>query len=187
MYDNFLARTKYLFIISLSFIFNLRSSGLAKSFRWQFFFLINTTSSFLDRNRWSVYISKSQRILYVYVRQILLYVHTIRGHSKILNLLHNFQWITFPAHSCFVLYSFCASLLRSFIQVFVYFVIKRLVSLSDSSVFIGWHTKLWLSSLLSHMKVECHAETQWLANKYQLLMYWDRFSPSINNFTPVPY
>ena len=33
-----------------------------------------------------------------------------------LNFLHNSQWIAFPTQSCLVLYSFCASLLHSFIM-----------------------------------------------------------------------
>ena len=68
-----LVRSNYLFILSLSFIFTMQSAGIAKSrrrqivfFFYQFTFLLTNTKSGLHvRIRWSVYISKSQRISWV--------------------------------------------------------------------------------------------------------------------------
>ena len=60
-----LARSKYLFIFSLSFIFTLWSAGTGQSNWWKiiFFLLINTNSSLLAGIGWPVYISNSQRII----------------------------------------------------------------------------------------------------------------------------
>ena len=62
-----LVRSWYLSIFYFYFIFTLSFAGTAQSTRWQqyslFFFLINRRSSLLTRIGWSIYISKSQRIL----------------------------------------------------------------------------------------------------------------------------
>ena len=57
---SFLARSKYLSIFLLSFIFILWSAGTARS--TSFFFLFSTRSGLLAEIEWSVYISNSQRI-----------------------------------------------------------------------------------------------------------------------------
>ena len=67
-YFSFLVVFNYLFLFSFSFIFSLCSSGTAKSTIWQilflFIFLLTITrSGLLTGIRWSVCISKSQRIL----------------------------------------------------------------------------------------------------------------------------
>ena len=62
-----LARFEYLFIFLLSIIFSLWSARTAKSTRCKvlFFFLINTRFSPLAEIRWSVCMSKSQRIFII--------------------------------------------------------------------------------------------------------------------------
>ena len=62
-----LRRSRYLFIFSFSFIFIPVAIWRAKSTSWRIIFLlINSRSGPLTGNRWSVYISKSQRILWFY-------------------------------------------------------------------------------------------------------------------------
>ena len=58
------ARSKYLFILSLSFIFILWSAWTRKSIddKFIFFLEINTKSDCLIKIGWFIYISKSQRI-----------------------------------------------------------------------------------------------------------------------------
>ena len=66
-----LARSKYLSIILLSFIFSLQSAGTAKSIKWQvpffslFVFSMITWSSLLVGIKRSICISKSQRMFLV--------------------------------------------------------------------------------------------------------------------------
>ena len=66
---NSLERSRYLSIFSLSFNFTLCSSGTAKSLSRQvfFFLLINNRSRLLAGIRWYVCISKSRRILCIFV------------------------------------------------------------------------------------------------------------------------
>ena len=90
-----LARSKYLFIFLLSFIFPEHKIHLMAKFSFFFFFVIDTRSGLLVRIKWSVCISKSQIIL----------CNSFSG----INLLHSSQ-------SCLVWESFCASLLNSLIM-----------------------------------------------------------------------
>ena len=50
------------------------------------------------------------------------------------NILLNFLWITFPIQSYLVLYSFCASLLHSFIIIIIIIIIILLASFFYTSV-----------------------------------------------------
>ena len=63
-YDCFfsLANSKCFSIFSLTFIFTLWFSGMAKSRSWQF---LNIRSGLLESVGWSICISKSQRILWL--------------------------------------------------------------------------------------------------------------------------
>ena len=87
-------------------------------FGWLSFFLLTLNKSVrLVDVKWSVCISKSQRILCI------LFFRTDSGLSMYhlfvwshLNFLHNSQWNTIPNQSCLVLYSFCANLLHSLIM-----------------------------------------------------------------------
>ena len=63
--------------------------------------------------RWSVYISKPQRILHISFSGSCIY-HLVVWSN--LNFLHNSQWITLPTQSCLVLYSLCANLPHSLIM-----------------------------------------------------------------------
>ena len=76
-----------------------------------------TKYGLLDGIRWSVFISKSQRILYVlfFRADSGLYKYHLIVCSNF-NFLRNSQWITLSTQSCLVLYSFCTSLLLSFIM-----------------------------------------------------------------------
>ena len=113
-----LAKSRYLFFFLFSFNFTLRSVGTAKFTIRQvlIFLLIITRSGHLAEIRWSVCISKSQRILCV------AFSRTITGlciyHMFLwsnFNFLHNSQWIPLLTQSYLLLYSFCASLLHSLI------------------------------------------------------------------------
>ena len=106
------AKSKYLCVFLLSFIFTLWFIETAKSTRWQvFFLLINSRSDFLDKNGWSVYISKSQWILC-----LISWTYSGLGIYHLLvcsnfNFLRNFMWFTFLTQLFLVLSFFCASLL----------------------------------------------------------------------------
>ena len=81
------------------------------------FLLTITRSSRLGEIRWSVRIPKSQRSLCVSFSRtdsgLCIFLSFVWSN---LNFLHNSQWITFPKHSCLVLYSFCANLQHLFIM-----------------------------------------------------------------------
>ena len=100
-FQGYLARSKYLFLLSFSFIFTLWSAGMVKSTRWQdlLFLLIHTGFGLLASIEWSVRFSKSQRILCTS------FPRTDAGLSNF-NFLHNSLWITFSTQSYIVLYSF---------------------------------------------------------------------------------
>ena len=82
-----------------------------------FFLLTITRSGLLAEIRWSVCISKSQRILCVSFSRMdsELCIYHLFVWSK-WNFLHNSQWITFPIQPCLVLFSFCTNLLHSLIM-----------------------------------------------------------------------
>ena len=114
------ARSRYLSLFLLSFSFNLWSAGTTKFtirqvfFFFFFFLLTNTRSGSLAEIRWSVFISKSERILCVSFSRTdsgLCIYHLFVWSN--LNFLHNSQCITFPTQSCLVLYSPYANLLHS--------------------------------------------------------------------------
>ena len=100
-----------IYLFSLSFIFNLWLDVTAKSTVQQVFFLLLTITRFgrLVEIRWSVCISKSQRIFCVsfsWTDSGLCISHFVVWSN--LNFLHNSQWITLAIQSCLVLYSFCS-------------------------------------------------------------------------------
>ena len=110
-----LARFKYLYIFSLSFIFTLWSAETAK-YTWLpvlIFLLINTffLSGLLIGVRWSVYIVKSQGTFCVsfsgFDSSLCIY-YLILSNS---NLLQSSQCITFPTWAYLVLFSFYSSFL----------------------------------------------------------------------------
>ena len=120
-----LAKSKYLLIFSLSFIFTQWSVGTVKSTKRQvllyffksicsFIFLsINFRPVLLTGIGRSICISKSQRILYISFSRAdsSFYIHHLVIWYNF-NLLHNSKWITFPTQSYLILYIFCVSLLH---------------------------------------------------------------------------
>ena len=82
-------------------------------FLFLFLLLISTWSSFLVAIKWSVCISKSQRISFILFFRMDsgLCIYHLVVWSKF-NLLHNSQWNIFPTQLCLVLYSLCANLLH---------------------------------------------------------------------------
>ena len=116
---NSLARSRYLSFRSLSVNYILWSAGTAKSSIMQvlFFLLIIIKSGRLAEIRWSVFISESQRSLYVsFCRtEARLCIYHLFVWSN-LNFLYNSQWITLSIQSSLVLYSFYANLLHLFIM-----------------------------------------------------------------------
>ena len=81
------------------------------------FLLTITRSSSLAEIRWSVCISKSQRIVYILFSRTDsgLYIYHLLVWSN-LNFLHNSQGITLPTRSCLIFNYFCANLLHSLIM-----------------------------------------------------------------------
>ena len=83
-----------------------------------FFFLLTINrSGRLVEIRWSVCITKSQRILCVSFSRMDsgLCTHHLFIWSNS-NFLHNSQWITFLTQLCLILYSLCTNLLHSLIM-----------------------------------------------------------------------
>ena len=108
-----------------------RSSPQFGWFSFSFFFLVNVTRAGLVVGiRWSVYISKSQRSLYIsFVRTdsgLGIYHLAVWSNS---NYLHNFQYITFITKSWLLLYSFCAGLLDTIIIRLILSSLSLLLSL----------------------------------------------------------
>ena len=120
-----LARSMYLSLFSLSFIFTLWSTGTARSTIWQlliFLWLFTFTGSGrLAKIKWSVSISKYQRGLCISFSRIdsglCIHYLFVSSNFNFFFFLPNSQWITFPTQSCLVLYSFCTNLLHSLIIV----------------------------------------------------------------------
>ena len=90
------ARSEYFSLFSLSFIFTLWSAGTSKlhytasSLFSSFFFLLNITRfGLLAGIRWSVWISKSQRILCASFKDRFWFVHIIFGKCSNFSFLHN--------------------------------------------------------------------------------------------------
>ena len=112
-----LARSKYSSLFALSFGSTLWSAEMEKSsirqvlfsfFLFSFFFLTIIRSGCLSEIRWSVWISKSQRILCVLFSRMDsgLCIHHLFGWSN-LNFLHSCLRITLLIPLCLVLYSLC--------------------------------------------------------------------------------
>ena len=117
------ARSKYLSPFSLFLISTLQSAGKTKSTIRQILFLVLIISEFcfLAGIRFSVCISKSQRILYVSISRTYSGLCT---WSNFILLLHS-QWITFPNQLCPVLYVF---VLVSYIRLFIWLIVPSLSS-----------------------------------------------------------
>ena len=116
---NSLARSRYLSFFSHSFSFILWSAGTAKSTILQvlFFLLIIIKSGLLAGIRWSVFMLKSHKSLWVTFSRTgagLCIYHLLVWSN--LNFLHISQWITLLTQLCLILYSFCANLLHSLIM-----------------------------------------------------------------------
>ena len=111
-----LARSKHLSNFSLSFIFTLWSAAMAKFTKWLLLFFVLINTSLLTGVWWSVYISKSEKILCIpfSLTDSGLCIYHVSEWTNF-NLLHNSHWITFLTQSSMVLYSFCVSLLHSLI------------------------------------------------------------------------
>ena len=96
-----LARSKYLSIISVSFIFTVVCLK-GKNTKWQvFFLLIKAKSDLLAGIEWSICIWKSQNFFessFSNTDSVLCIYHLSVWSN--FNLLHNSQWITFPTQSC---------------------------------------------------------------------------------------
>ena len=107
---NSLARTRHLFLFSLSFNFILWSTESAKStIQWVLFLLlIMISSGCLAEIRWFVCMSKSYRSLYISFSRTdagLCEYHLFLWFN--LNFLHNCQWISLPMHTlgfCLILF-----------------------------------------------------------------------------------
>ena len=81
-------------------------------------------SGHLPKIRWSVCISKAQRILFISFSRMdsgLIIYHLFIWSN--LNFLHNSKWITLPTQWSLVLYSFCANLLHSLIMWLIIIII----------------------------------------------------------------
>ena len=109
-------------LFSFSLIFNLWFAGTAKSTIRQvlsFFLLTITRSGCLAEIRWSVCISKSQRILGVsfFMTNCGLCINYLLAWLNF-NFLHNYQWIAFPNQSyrilCLFYYYYYHCLRNSF-------------------------------------------------------------------------
>ena len=76
-----LARSRYLFIFLLSFIFTLWSVRMAEFTRWQFLFFLLNNGRFglLSESGWSICISKSQIIIIILILIVLTHAY---GKSK---------------------------------------------------------------------------------------------------------
>ena len=107
----------FYFLSVLPWVQPEQQSSLFGKLLFFFFFLTITRSGHLAEIRWSVCISKFQRILSVSFSRMdsRLCIYHLFVWSN-LNFLHNSQWITLPNQSCLVLYTFCATLLHSLIM-----------------------------------------------------------------------
>ena len=113
---NSLARSWYLSFLLLSFNFTQWSARTKKSTIWQVLFLsllllglviwLRLGDPFVSQNLRSLCVSFSR------IQNGSWKYHLFVWSN--LYFLHSSQWITFPTHSCLILYSFCASLLHSF-------------------------------------------------------------------------
>ena len=109
-----------------------------------FFFLLTITcrSGRQAEVKWSVCISKSQRILIISFSnadsELCLYHLFIWSNS---NCLHNSQWITLPTLSCLDLYSFGANLLLSLVKwLIVSFLSPHNIYFVASCLLLLWHS-----------------------------------------------
>ena len=116
VFFNSLARSSFHFLsISLCGQLGQQSLQFGK-FSLFFLLLIITRFGLLVEIRWSICISKSQRVcVSPSPGQILGCAYYFFAWSNFA-FLHNSQWITLPTPSCQVLYSFCDNLLHSLIM-----------------------------------------------------------------------
>ena len=112
---NSLARSRYLFLFSLSFNVTLWSAWTAKSTILQVlsFLLIIIRSGRQAEIRWSFVSQNPIGVCVSFSRTGLCIYHLFVCSN--FNFLHNSLWITLFTQSCLVLYSFCANLLHSLI------------------------------------------------------------------------
>ena len=124
--------------------------NFANSLFFFFFLLIIVNSGLLAEIRWSVCMSKSHRSLCLSFSRtgagLCIYYLLVWSN---LHFLHSSQWITLPAQSCLVLYSFCANLLHSLI--------------------------MWLVVLYTVIHTQIYAEIceRWAGDRNRLL-YWSQ-------------
>ena len=105
------------------FQFVIRWNGKVQLTVSSLFLLLNIRSGLLAGIMWSVWISKSQRILNVSFSRTdssLCVYHLVDWLN--FNFLHKSQWITVHTQSCLVLYSFLC-----YFTTFAYFVINRFI------------------------------------------------------------
>ena len=140
-----LVTSRYLSLISLSFSFTPWSAGAEKSTTQQVLFLLLTItrSGRLAEITWSVCISKSQSSLWVSLSRTdsELCIDLLLVRSSLI-FLHNSQWITYPTHSCLVLYSFWVSLLHSLI---IWLIV---LSLSPHNIHVLFYCVLSIFALI---------------------------------------
>ena len=115
-----LTMSKYLSLLCFLWYFHCISMGQQSSLYGKFLsflLLIVTKSGVLAWIKSFVFISKSQRILWLSFcrKNSDLWIYHLVIWSSF-NFLHNSQWITFLTQSCLVLYSFSVNLLHSFIM-----------------------------------------------------------------------
>ena len=121
-------QSKYLFIFSL--FFHLWSFRIAKSTRIHVLFMFSFSFFFFFFfffvNNHSVWSSGWDYIICLYLKisdiSRISFSQTVSGFRiyhlvqwSNFNILHNYQWFTFPTQSCLVLCSFCVSLHHSLI------------------------------------------------------------------------
>ena len=118
----FFFQIKVLIYHSAFYYFTQCSTGTVKSTRGQLvlffvFFSANTRSSLLTGIR-ALSVSQKHREFNTsrFLWQNLVCALIIHKCSQILFSLRNSHWITFPYQLCLIFYSFCASLLFSFIM-----------------------------------------------------------------------
>ena len=120
---NYLARSRYLSFFSLYLNFTLWSAGTIKSTILQILFFWGGWL-FLGLVVWPKLsdpfdIKIPKEFVCDSPEQILGCAYTICSYGQISISSHNSQWITLPAQSCLVLYSYCANLLHSVMWLIV--------------------------------------------------------------------
>ena len=117
-YFSSLASSKYLYVFSLSFNFNLCST-VKPTIRQVLFLLTNFRFGRLAEVRWFVCISKSLETFLIFLYGF--WVVLVRSNSS---SLHTTQWIPFPIQLFLVLYSFGVNFLHSLIICVVFWLVN---------------------------------------------------------------